>query len=141
MKAVLIPLLLLLTNCIFGQQQFVQKIATQICDSLANMDEPLQDLTKWESRGIVKAVINKNYFEWVITLNEYKANTGKRDYTFDQYCQHVFQTECKAYRAIYNKLDTYLETEPNLRPLYFKAREFVLGLEDNLNNEMLSTFL
>jgi hypothetical protein len=140
MKRLLIVIHLLIAVSMLGQQQVIEKIIPEICDSLYKTEKPLEKMSYQESRNLIRTILVKNYSDWVKELNEFKKMSGNSktaEYDFDQYFQHLLQLDCQNFRIIDKKLDSYLSEKRNLRPLYLITKEFIIGLEDNLKNNDL----
>lgn len=128
----------------YGQQPMFEKVTSEICDTLSKIEKPLEKLSYEESRNIIRTILIKNYSDWVNKLSEFKTNSGKKEtaeYDFDQYFQHVLQMDCQNFRIIDKKLNTYLSEDKNLRQLYLRTKEFIIGLEDMSRNDDLKQFL
>lgn len=144
MRTLLIATFFLTTAISYGQQPIIEKVTSEICDTLSRVEKPLEELSYEESRNIIRTVLIKNYSAWVSELSEFKKKSGKTntaEYDFDQYFQHVLQMDCQDFRIVDKKLDTYLSDKGNLRPLHLRTKEFVIALEDNIKNQDLKQFL
>lgn len=133
-----------MTAISYGQQPVIEKVTSEICDTLSRVEKPLEDLSYEESKNIIKTVLIKNYSAWVGELSEFKKKSGKTntaEYDFNQYFQHILQMDCKDFRIVDKKLDTYLSDKENLRPLHLRTKEFVIALEDQSKNLDLKQFL
>ncbi len=144
MRTLLIVTLFLMTVISYGQQPVIEKVTTEICDTLSKIEKPLKELSYEESRNIIRSVLVKNYSDWVNELSEFKKKSGKTntaEYDFDQYFQHLLQLDCQDFRIVDKKLDTYLSDKEKLRPLHLRTKEFVILLEDQSRNQDLKQFL
>ena len=144
MRTLLIATLFLMTVVAYGQQPVVEKVTTEICDTLSKIEKPLEELSYEESRNVIRSVLIKNYSDWVSELSEFKKMSGKTntaEYDFDQYFQHVLQLDCQEFRIIDKKLDTYLSDKEKLRPLHLRTKKFVIALEDQNKNKDLKQYL
>ena len=144
MRTLLIATFFLTTVISYGQQPVIEKVTSEICDTLSRVEKPLEELSYEESRNIIRTVLIKNYSAWVSELSEFKKKSGKTnkdEYDFDQYFQHVLQMDCQDFRIVDKILDTYLSDKENLRPLHLRTKEFVIALEDHIKNQDLKQFL
>lgn len=133
-----------MTAISYGQQPVIEKVTSEICDTLSKIEKPLEELSYEESRNIIRTVLIKNHSDWVSELSEFKKKSGKTkmaEYDFDQYFQHVLQMDCQDFRIIDKKLDNYLSDKENLRPLHLRTKEFVIALEDQNMNQGLKQYL
>ena len=144
MRTLLIAISFLITVISYAQQPVIEKVTFEICDTLSKIKKPLEEVSYEESRNIIKIVLIKNYTDWVSEFNEFKKKSGKANtdqYDFELYLLHVLQVDCKNFRIIDKKLDTYLSDKENLRPLHLSTKAFIIALEDQLKNNDLKQFL
>ena len=144
MRTLLIVIFFLMTAISYGQMPVIEKVTSEICDTLSKIEKPLEELSYEESKNIIRTVLIKNYSDWLTELSEFRKKTGKTntaEYDFDQYFHHVLQMDCQSFRIIDKKLDTYLFDMENLRPLYLRTKEFIIALEDQFKDIDLKQFL
>ncbi len=143
MKILFIVIPFLIAAASYGQQPVIEKVTSEICDTLSKMKKSIESLSQEESIDLVRTAIIKNYSAWTKEFNEFKkisSNAKTAEYDFDIYFQHILQINCPKFRIINDKLDTYLSNEEKSRLLYLRTKKFIIELEDGQKNKELTKF-
>ncbi|WP_298507141.1 hypothetical protein [uncultured Maribacter sp.] len=135
MRILLFIITLLLTvGASFGQQPVINSVTLEICNALSNSKKSPEELSYEDSRNIIKNAISINSSDWISEINNFKKKTGQPELAYYEYFLHILRIDCPNFRRIEDKFEKKSYTNDKSKLLHLKAKEFVIGLQDNLKN-------
>ncbi len=124
----------------FGQLPVIETVVDIVCQDIQNSKVPVQDMMKEEVTQIFIEGRQDHLAAWDSTQRVFTQEV-LLPFKYDEFFVRRLETECPDFRPAMKYYDKNLTSDDINTPLYQKARDLFLALEDGENQDDLNRFM